>query len=226
MNKIIKLHNNADYAKIKHLDDPNLIIIFMGTDDLPARKQIPCRSYWMTERGVVQYTPLDKSADFFDPVMQARVIYNYVQIQSVPEEIKYLILRDDCMLFDTEFLRNYTTAHLDARLIYEFNPHTARKENNFYIRPEDLDLYNGIITSIVFSDVAALNIYAEHNYPLDLNILMNFNNSIKKVNNAMIDPKFARKRLTCKGRCWKGSNCQTCSRELASAALVEEYLKK
>lgn len=101
-----------------------------------------------------------------------------------------------------------------------------------WVRPEDLDLYEGYVEVVEFEDAdlkkeqALYRIYAEQkNWPGDLGmIITNLNHEGL---NRIIVPDFAEKRLNCGQRCQKSSNCKLCYRvlTLANPDIIRDYVE-
>lgn len=91
------------------------------------------------------------------------------------------------------------------------------KENDFYIRPEDIDLYDGIIDIIEFTidkenpdrEYIIYDIYRKNKaWHRDLNeIIKGFNNVIP---NSSISEHFGQIRLNCGKKCVRGGKCRLC----------------
>ena len=99
-----------------------------------------------------------------------------------------------------------------------------------WIRPEDLDYYEGWISVIEFEDAdrekeaELFNIYmVQREWPTDLGLLITNLNHIGV--NRMIPPDFVSHRLTCQQRCEGAGKCQICYRTLsiANPDLVQKY---
>lgn len=89
------------------------------------------------------------------------------------------------------------------------------KEASFFIRPEDLPLYEKAINVIDFKEVkqeqedALYSIYKRGTFNYDINQLIA---GLPRVNNLMFKQEFAEKRLNCKQKCKvPGYNCHYCS---------------
>ena len=101
-----------------------------------------------------------------------------------------------------------------------------------WIRPEDLDLYEGYIETIEFEDAeikreqALFRIYSEQkHWPGDLNMIIT--NLNYEGLNRIIVPHMAEHRLNCGQRCQKTSNCKLCYRALSLAIPepIREYME-
>lgn len=229
MKKYVLLNPNAQWQEIKpEYLTKDVELIFYGTDKIPKRFSIPINYIDYNEttpEHIVKYTPLREEI----PFVATEHINNYVDLQlSAERPGTYLEIRDHCLLFDTKMLRRFKRDNPEKRLVYRMNyPYDFMvNANSFFIRPEDLHYYEDIFDIIVFSGAHLYNIYSEASYPLDLTSLFLFQDDTPNVNNMMIAPSFARNRLTCKGSCWRGGSCKKCQRELALAAMTEEYFKK
>lgn len=99
-----------------------------------------------------------------------------------------------------------------------------------WIRPEDIDEYEGLIDTIEFEDCdarkeeALYRIYVEEKrWPADLNSLItNLNMSI---NNNYVPDTFTQIRKTCRQKCFSGSFCGSCNR-IAVLSTNENFQKE
>ncbi len=104
-------------------------------------------------------------------------------------------------------------------------------ENTFFIRPEDLEVYNPFIDICeIFSDnkekeMVLYNIYKRKSFNGDLSILVP---QLKiSIQNPLITKNFAKSRLNCGQKCKSGkTNCQRCSKILHFTNLVNSYFKQ
>lgn len=101
--------------------------------------------------------------------------------------------------------------------------------SSFFIRPEDLSLYEPYIDILDFSHVpmaqskVLAKYYAEGAFPYKIQTLCPLCNI--DVPNPLIRPKFAQSRLNCRQTCKSNSNCHKCASELKLVALSTELLK-
>lgn len=113
-----------------------------------------------------------------------------------------------------------------------FNDGLTRKNGvaGTWIRPEDLDAYEGLIDVIEFENCdlqterALYRIYFETKSWLgDLGSIIQGLNYPGE--NRLINPDLVKKRLVCKQRCQSGGNCQACYRTLtlANSDLFKQY---
>lgn len=107
---------------------------------------------------------------------------------------------------------------------------------SFFIRPEDVNLYEGYIDVLEFfgdreKQEEYYNIYKkEQKWFGKLNeIIIGMNNDI---DNRFIIPRFGEKRLSCGRKCFKGGNCDMCktiydlSKQLEKGKLLVRYNKE
>lgn len=110
------------------------------------------------------------------------------------------------------------------------------KENGLYgswIRPEDIDLYEGLIDTIEFaasssvSEEAYYRVYCEDKrWPVDLsNFIVNYGKIPGE--NAYIPRSFTEARLVCGQKCQTGSSCRICNKavQLSTNKNFQERLK-
>lgn len=227
MTKYIEIHEPRKWKNIKG-GCANAIPVFLTTNPIPDKEQIPVYyvdAFFDTKK---KY----EHGNFIEETSKRGIesVYNYADLAYRAEdwEDDILIINDTCLLFDTLFLKRFKESHPGLRLAYRIHLpfREPKRENSFFIRPEDLHLYEDVFDIIIFNSVETYNIYADESYPLDINSIIFFRDGVPTVNNKMLDPKFAQRRLTCKGRCWQGAGCKLCAREFAAAALSEEYFKK
>ena len=100
-----------------------------------------------------------------------------------------------------------------------------------WIRPEDVEVYEGIVDIIEFADCdmkkeqALYRIYAEQkNWPGRVDILIT--NISTTAYNRMIPPTFAESRINCRQRCVHGGSCRICERllYLADKERIQAYI--
>lgn len=95
--------------------------------------------------------------------------------------------------------------------------------NGSWIRPEDLDMYEGIFTTVEFADCdqnkeqALFRIYAEQKkWPGRVDMLIS-NIEAPEAYNRMLPPEFTSTRLNCRQRCASGGACRICYRYMSLA---------
>lgn len=120
------------------------------------------------------------------------------------------------------------------RVSPSISPNTALSANpnynSFFIRPEDLHLYEPYIDIVDFhasttgKEDTLFQIYKRGIYLYDLGILIdNLNMSI---DNYTIAPEFAEHRLNCKQSCKiPGGHCQLCETQLQIASKIKQLMK-
>lgn len=130
---------------------------------------------------------------------------------------------DAPLFFDAELLQR---VGIPVRAVpnvahYAYLPYTDGV-NGIWIRPEDVELYEGIVGAMDFEDCdlkkeqALFRIYAEqHKWPGELDMLIS--NLGASPTNRMIPPDCAIARLTCRQRCESGSACRLCWRYFSLA---------
>jgi hypothetical protein len=105
--------------------------------------------------------------------------------------------------------------------------------NGSWIRPEDVDAYEGIFDVLEFADCkehkeeALFRIYAEQKqWPGRVDMIIS--NIQTDAYNRMILPEFAEARKTCRQRCASGGACRICHRllHLAQPDLIQEYINR
>lgn len=91
---------------------------------------------------------------------------------------------------------------------------SGRQPNSFFIRPEDLSLYEDVIDVIDFHETdidkedSLYSIYNRGTFSYDINYLIN---GLPRVNNLLIKDDFAKTRQSCKQRCKvPGYSCHFC----------------
>lgn len=107
----------------------------------------------------------------------------------------------------------------------------TRNAKSFFIRPEDLSLYEDAIDIIDFQvtndqekEKALFNIYKRGTFNYDLNDLIE--NLHIKVNNIFINPDFGKERVNCQQRCMRpDSRCNLCETQLVLTNTLIDYLK-
>ena len=102
-----------------------------------------------------------------------------------------------------------------------------------WIRPEDVEQYEDVFTTIEFRDSdqskeqALYRIYAEqHEWPGQIEMLIT-NISAPGKYNRMLPPEFTQHRLNCGQRCKSGGACRLCHRyvRLADPELIRNYME-
>lgn len=99
-----------------------------------------------------------------------------------------------------------------------------------WIRPEDIDSYEGLIDTIEFENCdarkeeALYRIYIEEKkWPADLNSLIT--NLNKSIDNNYIPNTFTQMRKNCRQKCFSGSLCSSCYR-IATLSINENFQKE
>lgn len=102
-----------------------------------------------------------------------------------------------------------------------------------WIRPEDVEQYEDVFTTIEFRDSdqskeqALYRIYAEqHEWPGQIEMLITNINAPGKYNR-MLPPEFTQHRLNCGQRCKSNGHCRICHRyvRLADPELIKNYME-
>lgn len=108
---------------------------------------------------------------------------------------------------------------------------TSANANTFFIRPEDLSLYDGMIDIIDFNEAywdredTLFTIYKRGTFDFDLKELIQSLNM--SVPNMFIRPDFARLRLNCGQRCKRvGRPCHSCETQFTLTNKVLSYFNK
>lgn len=101
----------------------------------------------------------------------------------------------------------------------------------FWIRPEDVDMYEGFIDCLDFhstsltEEAALLKIYKEKKEWMgNLNFIIH--NLNYNVDNRAIEKHFAEHRFDCGQRCLKGSTCHYCERALQFSTLIKKKARE
>lgn len=130
---------------------------------------------------------------------------------------------DAPLFFDTDFIKSVgiPVRHVPNIAHYGYLPY-GDGVNGIWVRPEDVELYEGIIGAMDFEDCdlkkeqALFRIYAEqHKWPGELDMLIT--NLGASPTNRMIPPECAFARLNCRQRCESGSACRLCWRYFSLA---------
>lgn len=137
------------------------------------------------------------------------------------------------LFFQTDIIKKYgIPGRVTANVAHGgYLPHSDGV-NGAWIRPEDVDMYEGTIGMIEFSDCdiskeqALFRIYAEQkNWPGSLDMLIS--NLGADATNRMIPPEFTEARLNCGQRCAALGACRLCYRHfaLANPELIKNYVE-
>lgn len=121
------------------------------------------------------------------------------------------------LTFDLEKCKSY---NLPIRVIINqaYDPYIPRENGiqGFFIRPEDIEIYENYIDSVEFitsdnsKEATLLKIYKEDkSWPGNLNLLIS--NLQKNIDNRAIPDDFAKNRINCQQKCIRNQNCHLCS---------------
>ena len=138
------------------------------------------------------------------------------------------------LFFQTDVLRKYgLPIRITANVAHGGYIPTSDGIIGAWIRPEDVERYEGVIETIEFADCdnskeqALFRIYAEqHEWPGKVNmIITNIGNDIAY--NRMLPKEFTERRLNCGQKCVSGSACRTCYHyfTLADPDLLRNYVE-
>lgn len=138
------------------------------------------------------------------------------------------------IFFDTERLKRFdVTKRLCANIAHDGYMPNVDGIPGAWMRPEDVDSYEGIIDIIEFADCkdhkeeALYRIYAEQkHWPGRVDMIISNINT--EAYNRMIPPQFAEARKTCRQRCVAGDACRICYHllHLADPELLKPYKEK
>lgn len=145
------------------------------------------------------------------------------------------ILIEAPLFFELENVKNICGVFCSLRIA----PNIAYYSNDIpgvsglcgsWIRPEDIDAYEGLIDTIEFEDCdarkeeALYRIYVEEKrWPADLNSLIT--NLDKSIDNNYVPDTFAQMRINCRQKCFSGSFCSFCNR-VATLSTNENFQKE
>lgn len=138
------------------------------------------------------------------------------------------------IFFDTDALKKFNiTKRVIANVAHEGYIPGADGIVGSWIRPEDVDQYEGAIDILEFADSkshkeeALYRIYAEqHAWPGKVDMIIT-NIDAPLAYNRMLPPEFTTARLNCRQRCMSGGACQLCHRyiKLADPELIKNYME-
>lgn len=164
-----------------------------------------------------------------------RPISTYEELYWLKRHGAKYILIEAPLFFDLENVKNICGVFCSLRIA----PNIAYYSNNIprtnglcgsWIRPEDIDVYEGLIDTIEFEDCdarkeeALYRIYIEEKrWPTDLNSLIT--NLNKSIDNNYIPNTFTQMRKNCRQKCFSGSLCSSCYR-IATLSINENFQKE
>lgn len=94
----------------------------------------------------------------------------------------------------------------------------TKELTDFFIRPEDLEMYSKYIDGIIFEDTTHYDIYCKDKEWY--NLLNTLIPSLKtEIDNRSVYREFAKRRVNCGRTCYKGSKCKLCN-EIAALSMI------
>ena len=132
------------------------------------------------------------------------------------------------LTFDLEVVKEFNIPiRVKANLCYDSFIPRENGIKEFYIRPEDIPLYERYISSIEFysknlqQEAGLLKVYKEDKgWDGNLNLLLT--NFHYNVDNRLIPEEFAEARIQCGQRCMKNSPCRFCERAVLFSRKIDE----
>lgn len=199
------------------------------------------KDYAILSRSKLKLCVPEMSDSRLDSLREAGIPYFWGYAITSAYELYSLIAAGVCearitapLFFQTDVLRKCgIPIRVTANVAHDGYIPTTDGVIGSWIRPEDLNLYEGAITTIEFADCdnskeqALYRIYAEqHAWPGKVNmIISNINDDVAY--NRMLPEDFTKARLNCGQRCMSGSACRLCYRylSLANPDLLKGYLE-
>lgn len=118
-----------------------------------------------------------------------------------------------------------------ANLAYDAYIPQSTGINGFYIRPEDLDVYEKYISSIEFvtddlgKESTLLHVYKDNKqWPGNLNLLIT--NLKENVDNRAIPEEFGKTRVNCQQKCMRNNSCHFCESAFYFATEIRKEVIK
>ena len=198
------------------------------------------KEYSILSRGKLKLCLPEMSDPRIDALKEAKIPFFWGYEIGTGYELEALIKLGVCearitapLFFQTDYLRNCgIPIRVTANVAHGGYIPTSDGVIGAWIRPEDVNMYEDIITTLEFADCknnkeqALYRIYAEqHEWPgrVDM-IITNINTEAV---NRMIPSDFTETRLRCGQRCTTGGACRKCYRHLhlADPELITNYLE-
>lgn len=216
----ITIYNPSSFIKL----DSNKQYHFVIEDvtDIPPLDKI--------ESNVVYSSPVFATVEYLIdkgyPIFYQGLVRDWYTFKMLAEMGVPQIRIAEPIIFDTETILKYKEKYPNLKIRAWGNRAHITNVTDWFLRPEDIDMYEGIIDILELSSVAALELYHNKQYLLDIKDYLP-QSTIPSVSNPMFDKKdFAEKRMKCKQRCITScSACRNCSLYFDFLAVTERNFK-
>lgn len=225
---------------IDYIDKHNAVIILdmRATAEEPnwdeiSRLSTVCRNSFIV--GAVNAEQIRKCKELGIKFYFDRPVSRYEDVRDLKRLGSQYVLIEAPLFFELSKVKEFNVpVRLAPNVAYYDN--WIPKENGLYgswIRPEDIDLYEGLIDTIEFaasssvSEEAYYRVYCEDKrWPVDLsNFIVNYGKIPGE--NVYIPRSFTEARLVCGQKCQIGSSCRICNKavQLSTNKNFQERLK-